>query len=138
KFFTREGDILINSTGNGTIGRASLITKKHINLIYDSHILLLRLNNLMVNSLYFTYLFNSRYGQMQVEALKSAQSTNQTELGISNLRKILFPLPQVEIQNEIANHISDLKQQIKDLKNRVKENEKKATTEFEQEIFKPV
>ena len=42
---TREGDILINSTGEGTIGRAAVVDKDNTGLLYDSHVLLLRLNN---------------------------------------------------------------------------------------------
>ena len=34
--FTREDDILINSTGEGTLGRATVITKDYTNLLYDS------------------------------------------------------------------------------------------------------
>ena len=41
KNFTKENDIIINSTGDGTIGRATKITSEYENLIYDSHILLL-------------------------------------------------------------------------------------------------
>ncbi len=42
----------------------------------------------------------------EVENIKSAQSTNQTELGVANLKKIVFPFPPIKIQNRIANHIS--------------------------------
>ncbi|WP_276975656.1 restriction endonuclease subunit S, partial [Flavobacterium filum] len=76
--FTKEGDILVNSTGEGTIGRATSITKEHEGLMYDSHMLLLRLNNERVNPEFFTYIFNSLYGQQQVDSIKSAQSTKQT------------------------------------------------------------
>jgi restriction endonuclease S subunit len=83
--FTKEGDILINSTGEGTLGRASTITSSYANLLYDSHILLLRINKKLIYPDFFTFVLNSFYGQQQVNSLKSAQSTNQTELGIENL-----------------------------------------------------
>ncbi|MCD7780934.1 MAG: restriction endonuclease subunit S, partial [Candidatus Gastranaerophilales bacterium] len=100
-FKTKIGDVLINSTGEGTIGRASCITEKNTGLLYDSHILLLRLNTKIVNPLYYTYLFNSSFGQEQLNLVKSAQSTKQTELGIDNLKKIKFPYPDIDIQNDI-------------------------------------
>jgi restriction endonuclease S subunit len=135
-FFTKEGDILINSTGEGTIGRCTLITKENENLLYDSHILLLRLDKQKVDPKFYSYLFNSKYGQQQVEDIKSAQSTKQTELGVNNLKKIMFPLPSnTEIQTEIANHISDLKIEIKSLKEKAKENREQAMVDFENEIF---
>lgn len=136
KYLTREGDILINSTGEGTIGRSSLITKENEGLLYDSHILLLRLNMLYINPLYFVYLFNSEYGQSQVNDVKSAQSTKQTELGINNLLKIMLPIPPLKIQNEIVSHISKLKEQINYLRTKASSNRNIALSEFEQKIFK--
>jgi len=134
-FFTKENDILINSTGEGTIGRASNIYKEYSNLLYDSHLLLLRLNHSLVNSEYFAYLFNSFYGQQQVDKIKSAQATKQTELGVNNLKKIVFPLPPLNIQKKIANEITKRKEKIKQLKNEAQTNREKAIKEFEEEIF---
>ncbi len=135
KFFTATNDILINSTGEGTIGRAAVVTNGYEGLLYDSHVLLLRLNTDIVNPQYYVELFNSSYGQRQVNNIKSAQSTKQTELGTSNLQKIEFPLPPIEIQNEIATHISGLKQEIKKLRTTAESNRKAALTNFEQKIF---
>lgn len=90
-FLTREGDILINSLGEGTIGRSTFITQQNEGLLYDSCIILLRLDSTKVNPKFFCYLFNHKYGQNQIEEVKSAQSTKQTHLGITNLKKIRFP-----------------------------------------------
>lgn len=135
KFFTQEGDILINSTGEGTIGRSSYVTKEHEGLLYDSHVLLLRLNPQYINPIYFTCVFNSKYGQSQVDGVKSAQSTKQTELGINNLLKIVLPIPPLEVQNEIVAHISGLKEQITQLRTSATTNRTLALATFEQEIF---
>ncbi len=134
-FFTQENDILINSTGEGTIGRATSITKEYENYLYDSHLLLLRLNQEQVNSQYYVYLFNSIYGQQQVENIKSAQATKQTELGIANLKKISFPLPPIDIQLKIVEEINIRTKQIKQLKQEAISNRENAIKEFENEIF---
>ncbi len=134
-FKTQEGDVLINSTGEGTIGRASYINKENIGLLYDSHILLLRLNQKKINPLYYTYLLNSRFGQEQVNFVKSAQSTKQTELGIDNLKKIKFPYPDIDVQNEIVDVITKLKAKIEKLNNLAEQNRKLAQKEFEKELF---
>lgn len=134
-FKTQEGDILINSTGEGTIGRASYISKENIGLLYDSHILLLRLNKQKINPLYYTYLFNSCFGQDQIDFVKSAQSTKQTELGIDNLKKIKFPYPDMDVQNEIVDTITKLKAKIEKLNNLAEQNRKLAQKEFEKELF---
>lgn len=101
-FFTKEGDILINSTGEGTLGRAAVVRGDAIGKLYDSHVLLIRLNKNLINPDFFAAVFNSEYGQEQVNNVKSAQSTKQTELGIGNLKKIIFPLPSMNIQNAIV------------------------------------
>ena len=137
KSLTKLDDILINSTGEGTIGRASKISKlEWEGLLYDSHILLLRFNKSQINASFFTEFFNGKFGQWQVNEIKSAQSTKQTELGLANLRKIKFPLPPLPIQNQIADKISSIKQEIKTLKNEAERLRAKAKEEFENEVFR--
>jgi restriction endonuclease S subunit len=133
--FTKAGDILINSTGEGTLGRASTVTNSYTNLLCDSHILLLRVNRGLIYPDFFTFVLNSNYGQQQVDSLKSAQSTNQTELGIDNLKKISFPLPPLSVQKKIAARIQSMREQIKNLRQSVEECKKRAIIEFEKEIF---
>lgn len=135
KFLTREGDILINSLGEGTIGRSTFITQQNEGLLYDSCMILLRLDQKRVNPKFFSYLLNSQYGQNQVEDLKSARSTNQTSLCVKNLKKMMFPLPPKVIQNKIANHISRLRMQIQEFKKQAKHNREKVIIELEKEIW---
>lgn len=135
KFFTKKNDILINSTGEGTIGRSSLINLNYVNLLYDSHLLLLRLNQNYVDAVFFVNLFNSNFVQSQIDSIKSAQATKQTELGITNLKKISFPLPPLEKQKEIAEHISAIKDNIKSLKQNAETLKAEAEKEFEEKIF---
>lgn len=134
-FLTRENDILINSTGDGTIGRASIVSKEHEGLLYDSHIILLRLNTEQINPLFFVYFNNSKLGQKQIENIKSAKSTKQTELGVGNLLKLQFPLPDIDIQREIVLEIKNLETQIEDLKIKSVKNSNSAIIEFEEAIF---
>jgi restriction endonuclease S subunit len=133
---TKEGDILINSTGEGTIGRASFVSKKFEGLLYDSHLLLLRLDSTKMNPELFVEIFNSKFGQNQVNEKKSAQATNQTELGTSNLAIIKFPLVENMVeQNRIVSRIKDLRT-VK--ANCLKESillREKAEQEFEKAIF---
>lgn len=136
KFFTKEGDIIINSTGEGTIGRASYITKDKQGLLYDSHLLLLRLNDKIINPLYFTLILNSNFGQRQIDLIKSAQSTKQTELGIDNLKKIKIPIPEKDTQNTIANKLIRIQAEIKELKQNAEKIMTQAKNEFENEVFK--
>lgn len=135
KFFTKLGDILINSTGDGTIGRATYITKEFENLIYDSHLLLLRVDKNEINSLFLTYCINSDLGQKQIENIKSAVATKQTELGINNLKNLQFIIPEISTQNEITASIKEMKNQIKFLNEESEKNKIQALEEFEKEVF---
>lgn len=134
-FFTKKGDILINSTGEGTLGRAAVVRGEAIGKLYDSHVLLIRLNQNLINPDFFAAVFNSEYGQEQVNNVKSAQSTKQTELGIGNLKKILFPLPPMNIQNAIVADIVRSRRKNEErqrLRNSIISN---ALTNFETQIF---
>ena len=136
KFYTKENDILINSPGEGTLGRATCIKEKeNINLLYDSHLLLLRLNNKYIDGQFFVYLFNSNYIQEQIKILKGAISTKQTELGIEKVKKIKIPIPPLNIQKNISKTISNKEQEIINLNNSVQQLRSTAKIELQNEIF---
>lgn len=116
EMLTREEDVIINSTGDGTVGRASLVTKEHEGLIYDSHILLIRLNKNKIDPRFFVKIFNSRFGQQQVEDNISAKTTKQTELGMNNLMKTKIPDISIDEQKSIFDFFNKLEQKVNDAK----------------------
>ena len=85
-----------------------------VGLLYDSHILLLRLNKEKIYPRYFVYVFNSKYGQEQVENVKSAKTTKQTELGVENLKKIQIPIPPLHVQKQIVSELEIMYNEISD------------------------
>lgn len=134
--FTRKNDILINSTGEGTLGRASLIKKsEHIGLLYDSHMLLLQVNESEVEPQLIVDIINSTYGQEQVNMYKSAQATKQTELGIENLKKIKFPLPDISLQKEMVKELDAKKHDLKTLLEEIDNLRLLARKQFEEAVF---
>ncbi len=101
--FMQFGDIVINSTGTGTLGRVGIYEEKDnacaIDIVPDSHITTVRA---------FKHL-NSRY---IYTVLKSIQdyletcgegSTNQKELRPDTISNILIPLPPISEQDLIVN-----------------------------------
>lgn len=131
---TQEGDILINSTGEGTIGRAAVVDKDNTGLLYDSHVLLLRLNKNCIEPKYFELVFNSRYGQEQVENVKSAKTTKQTELGVENLKRILIPIPPLKVQQDIVKRMTELYKEASGLQ-QLSPYYQQAVSKFETQIF---
>lgn len=132
--FTIKGDILINSTGEGTIGRCAIVTKDNEGLLYDSHILLLRLNKNRMHPQYFELVFNSSYVQEQITKVKSARTTKQTELGIENLKRILIPIPPIEVQQKIVEEVTSMYKEAWDLQ-QITPYYQKAISNFESQIF---
>jgi type I restriction enzyme S subunit len=132
---TMPGDILVNSTGEGTIGRAAVVDEKAAGYLFDSHVLLIRINQNQVNPNLLAEIINSPHGQNQINDLKSAQSTKQTELGVANLKKLLFPLPPLVIQNQIAAQLRDYKHEGRRLRAAADTLEAAALVEFEAEVF---
>ncbi len=112
---TTEGDIMINSTGDGTIGRSAVVDADSSDMLHDSHVLLLRLNTAVVVPTYLSVVINSPYGQSQIEQLKSAKTTKQTELGVANLLKLQIPLPPLADQEEIATQMASMDREIRNL-----------------------
>lgn len=99
-------DLLINSTGEGTIGRCSTASQNIVGLGYDSHVLLIR-PILCLNS-YYQILLNSNIGQNQINEAKGAKTTKQTELGVEKTRTILIPLPPLAEQMRIVAKVEEL------------------------------
>lgn len=54
---------------------------------------------------------------------------------IKDLKKILIPLPSIDIQNSIVEHINEMKSQIKLLKQQAADLRAQALKDFEKEIF---
>lgn len=134
-YATREGDVLVNSTGDGTIGRSAVVDKACTGLLYDSHVLLLRINPQRLNPFYLSFLINSKYGQHQIEDLKSGKTTHQTELGVGNLSKMSIPLPTISEQVIIATKLQEINEEIAQLKD-IDNIRAKARTYFERQIYK--
>jgi type I restriction enzyme S subunit len=105
--FLRNGDIVINSTGTGTLGRIGIffdtILQGYSCLVADSHITVLRSNSL-IDPKYIFYFFRSMY-QQEIIVDKSAGCTNQQELYIDTIRTFLIPLPPRQEQKYIINAI---------------------------------
>lgn len=62
-------------------------------------------------------------------------SAGQQRVPKTFLEDLKIPLPSHEIQNEIATHISDLKEEIKTLRINAEDNRKMALINFEERIF---
>jgi len=117
---THLNDVLVNSTGEGTIGRAGLVRSSEIGLPFDTHVLRVSTFDGVISS-FLMYFINSFHGQNQISQSKGAKTTKQTELGVNNLRSLLIPLPPSTEQEAIVGKIEELLVNIEKLEKQISE-----------------
>ena len=104
EFKLLDGDILVNSTGTGTVGRTRLFHSDVLGdypfVVPDSHVSVVRTFEEIESKFVLAFL-SSDYGQTYIED-NLAGSTNQKELYIGVLDNMLFPLPPQEEQLRIV------------------------------------
>ncbi len=122
-FFTENGDILINSTGEGTIGRAAIVRDSAKGLLFDSHVLKYSSE---INDEYSLYCLNSIFCQNQVEESKGAKTTKQTELGVDNLSNFIIPIPPLVEQEAIVDRVEKLISMVDELEKQVFERKEQS------------
>ena len=103
--YMQDGDIVINSTGNGTLGRIGVFCDSdRINgniIVPDSHVAVVRITK----SICREYLFYAlKYYQPYLEKLGEG-STNQTELKPNVIADLFIPLPPIEEQKKIVDKL---------------------------------
>lgn len=97
-----DGDIIINSTGTGTMGRIGYYSIKdnpeNYVLVPDSHVTIVRVSKLL-NSLYIKYTIDHYHKFFE----KNGEgSTNQKELKPITIQNILIPIPPINEQQIIV------------------------------------
>ena len=100
----KTGDVLVNATGTGTVGRTRLFhegyLKNHPFVVPDSHVSVIRTTNEVKSEFVFAYISSQLIQQYLEDNL--AGSTNQKELYIGVLSDLSFPLPPLAEQHRIV------------------------------------
>ena len=113
-FLLKAGDIVINSTGGGTVGRTGIINQavflKFKLIVWDTHITVIRLSSL-VDAKFVFYFLISPYVQQNIES-KCEGSTNQIELYPKTICNFRLPLPPRREQERIVSRIETLFSQL--------------------------
>ena len=92
KRFLQNGDLLWNSTGTGTFGRAALVhLKDGERLVADSHVTIVRAAQ-GIEPKYVHYWVMGPAVQNSIEAMQSG-STNQVELAAKDINRISVVVP---------------------------------------------
>ena len=105
--YLKLGDIVINSTGTGTLGRVGLFNVEYpeniIGVVPDSHVATVRLLSIYPEYAYYFL----RTCQAYLESLGEG-GTNQKELKPSSIAELLVPLPPLAEQKRIVAKLEEL------------------------------
>ena len=105
--FAKRKDVLLNSLGDGTLGRVHYYNENTDNVIIDQHITIIRSDENKLPSSYIYQYLKCGAGQYHLNSLISG-STGMLMLNISHIRNLELPiLPQKELF-EFDNFAKDL------------------------------
>ena len=126
---TKLNDILFVKDG-ATTGKVGMINKlEYTGQNINEHVFLLRPIS-TINAFYLVNYLNSKVAQIMIKKLiAGATVTGITKDAIKSLH---IPIPSIDKQKEIANHITGIRQQAQQLKDKTKELLKKASEEIEE------
>lgn len=98
----QDGDIVINSTGTGTLGRVGFYRAtdnyNSLSIVPDSHVTVIRSSR----EIHAFYLFAFMKANQSELEKKGEGSTNQKELKPLTLKELYVPVPPYEEQLRIA------------------------------------
>lgn len=106
----QTGDILVNSTGTGTVGRTRLFNESYLGqypfVLPDSHISVVRAKTGIIPQYLYAYISSNKIQQYIEDNL--AGSTNQKELYIGVLEQMEIFVPPLAEQQRIVQKIEEL------------------------------
>lgn len=98
-------DILINSTGQGTLGRVARWTRRDQEVSVDSHVTIVRIDPNKADPTFVGTCLLSK--EKAIEALAEG-STGQTELRKESIAALPLRLPSLDIQRQVGTDLSEL------------------------------
>ena len=107
--YLQKYDVLVNSTGIGTLGRVAQVTRLPNKSTIDSHVTILRPNDKLIDPYYFGFSIRSIE---QYIASMGEGSTGQTELSRTRLGEVEIYMPSISMQRSIAHILGSLDDKI--------------------------
>ncbi len=100
--YMQDGDIVVNSTGNGTLGRVGVFhdadRSNDCVIVPDSHVTTIRINKILVlDYVYYVLVYYQPYFEKNCSG-----STNQTELKPLVIANLFIPVPPLKNNVELS------------------------------------
>jgi len=127
--FVKQNDFLISRSG--TIGVVSIVAKEINGFAFGSFMIKFNLKpNTVLHREFLSYYLNCKLLIDLIERDKIGAI--QGNITIPIIKSLLIPIPPIEKQKEIAEHITDIRNQAQVLKDKTKEAIKKASERIEE------
>ncbi len=114
--FVRVGDVLVNSTGAGTLGRVAQVLEEIPDCTVDSHVTIVRPRENLSPAWFGMALVSM---QSVIEGMGKG-ATNQTELSKTDLGELKLTVPSKSVSDEFDQLVSPLRRQVQVLRNQCK------------------
>ena len=98
RYFLRNNDVILNTLGNGTLGRSGIIENLERSLLTDGHLFVFR--TFFPVSSWYLYLY-LQHRKEEIEKVANG-STNQTFLSLNNTIEWMIPVPPLSEQKRIV------------------------------------
>lgn len=132
QYLLQKHDLLFARSG-ATVGKTFLYEEKYGKAIFAGYLIRFKLNEETVNPYYLlAFTKSSAYKQWINDNMRVAAQPNINSQQYSDS---LIPLPPLSVQEEIVNHINEIKTQIKELRRQVLELREQAKKDFEGSVF---
>ena len=108
--FLIDGDLLWNSTGTGTAGRACIYRNAEPKAVADSHVTVIRAPQINGNFIWCyiaSPMIQARFNPNHPQKIVSG-TTNQVELSTTNVKELPVPLPPLSEQQRITAKVDQL------------------------------
>jgi len=132
----QANDLLIEKSGgseNQPVGRIAILTKEltdSYSLGFSNFVHKFRVNEEVVNP-EFVFNYLKTIHNIKITDVMQSQTNGIRNLILNEYLSLPIPVPPIDKQKEIANHITGIRQQAQQLKDKTKELLKKASEEIE-------
>lgn len=100
-YFLRKGDILMSHINSWKHLGKTAIVKEDSEVIHGMNLLMLRPDSRVLYPDFVKYYFSTKEFKTQLNRI-SNQSVNQASFSVTNLKKLIIPIPPIETQKQIA------------------------------------
>ncbi|HHD0820452.1 TPA: restriction endonuclease subunit S [Staphylococcus aureus] len=112
RHFVKKNDLLINSTGTGTVGRVYHFKFQPEKMFVDSHITIIRTDENKLKSRFLYYQMRTNKFQNMILNEFLAGSTGQVEFNKSMVKKLPISIPEINYQDVVIKVLDELEDKI--------------------------